>query len=65
MATQIIGTCSRCDGPVEWDPRDTQSPPRCRRCGGRKAERAKYGPVIEMAPPPWPEAWWMRHGVRQ
>lgn len=62
MTPDIIGTCSRCGGPVYQRP---HAPPRCQRCGGVKAERPDYGPIIDMAPPPWPEAWWMRNGIRQ
>lgn len=49
----IIGTCSRCHGPVEtpdvWH--GTHAPPRrCRDCGAQGKEN--YGPLIDMVPRP-------------
>ncbi len=49
----IIGTCSRCHGPVVtpdvWQ--GTHPPPRnCRDCGAQGKEN--YGPIIEMVPRP-------------
>ena len=37
----IIGTCSKCNGPVE-----DGEVPTCKKCGAKKKQN--YGPVIEM-----------------